>query len=76
MIEKTIQALRNLDFDYLDMYEKSAAEKERDLQVAELEKIKQVLTYDKIQNFVLYLLSGHTVLTSKKGPKRARIYYL
>ena len=75
MIEKTIQALRNLDFDYLDMYEKSAAEKERDLQVAELERVKRILVCDK-QNFVLYLLSGHTVLTSKKGPKRARIYYL
>jgi len=75
VIEKTIQALRNLDFDYLDMYEKSAAEKERDLQVAELERVKRILVCDK-QNFVLYLLSGHTVLTSKKGPKRARIYYL
>ena len=47
MIEETIQALKALDFDYLDMYEKSAAEKERDIQVAELEKVKQVLMYDK-----------------------------
>ncbi|MDO9528917.1 MAG: hypothetical protein Q7J27_07145 [Syntrophales bacterium] len=48
MIEKTIQALRNLDFDYLDMYEKSAAEKERDLQVAELERVKRILVCDKM----------------------------
>ena len=47
MIEETIQALKDLDFGYLDMYEKSAAEKERDLQVAELERIKRVLMYDK-----------------------------
>ena len=41
MIEKTIQALNDLDFSDLDMYEKSAAEKERDIQVAELERIKR-----------------------------------
>ncbi|MBW2600204.1 MAG: hypothetical protein JRC60_09140 [Deltaproteobacteria bacterium] len=42
MIEETIRVLNDLDFDYLDMYEKSAAEKERDIQVAELERIKRV----------------------------------
>jgi len=54
MIEKTIQALNDLDFDYLDMYEKSAAEKERDIQVAELEKIKRSWCRTKSISIVLY----------------------